>query len=50
MNGDDEKFACPRCTKKVCGYVPKGGDGSVLRTCRHKMPNSALWCLGGESQ
>jgi hypothetical protein len=29
------KVKCPVCDKLVSGYVPKGGDGSVLRPRKH---------------
>lgn len=32
---DAMKVICPVCEKVVGAYVPKGGDGSAYRPCRH---------------
>jgi len=37
---------CPVCKRKVKGYVPRGGDGTVLRPYRHTNPQTDEICEG----
>jgi len=37
---------CPVCKRKVKGYVPRGGDGTVLRPYDHTNPQTDRQCEG----
>lgn len=44
-----ERVICPRCRRKVAGRVPRGGDGSALRTYPHRKSVAGAACPGGET-
>lgn len=50
---DEERQSCPACGRRVSCYVPSGGDGSLVRTRKHKVLSPSgvvvgVWCKGGD--